>query len=165
MGTKEKETKQELQKVPPARGLRRFEDMDRLFENFFSRGWLNPFHFEWPSLDKMPEPFEGKMPHVDVVERDGEIVVKAELPGVEKKDLDISVTKNTVTIKGTTSHEEKEEKGDYYRREISRGSYMRTLTLPAAIDEKNTKAKFKDGMLELTLKKLEETKRHTVKVE
>ena len=75
----------------------------------------------------MATPYEGKTPSVDVIERDNEIMVKAELPGVDKKDLDISVTSNTVTIKGSTSHEEKEEKGDYYRCEISRGSYSRTL--------------------------------------
>ena len=165
MTTKEKTGKQEIQKSPQAHGLRRFEDLDRLFENFFSRGWLHPFHFERPSLAKMHEPFEGKMPQVDMIDRDGEIVVKAELPGVEKKDLDVSVTKNTVTIKGTTRYEEKEEKGDYYHQEISSGTYMRTLALPADIDENNTKAKFKDGVLELTLTKLEETKRHTVEIE
>jgi HSP20 family protein len=93
------------------------------------------------------------------------VIVKAELPGVDKKDLDISVTQNTVTIKGTTSHEEKEEKGDYYRCEMSHGSYSRTLSLPADVDEKKSKAKFKNGVLELTLPKLKKSKRHTVKVE
>jgi HSP20 family protein len=100
-----------------------------------------------------------------VIDRDNEVVVKAELPGVDKKDIDISVTQNTVTIKGTTSHEEKEEKGDYYRCEISRGSYSRTLSLPADVDEEKTKAEFKDGILELTMPKKKKSKRHTIKVE
>ena len=77
----------------------------------------------------------------------------------------ISVTANSVTIKGATRHEEKEEKGDYYRCEISRGSYARTMSLPADVDEEHTKATFKDGILELTLPKLKQTKRHSVKVE
>ena len=55
MTTKEKTGKQEIQKSPQAHGLRRFEDLDRLFENFFSRGWLHPFHFERPSLGKTHE--------------------------------------------------------------------------------------------------------------
>lgn len=160
-----KEGKQEVQKVEPAHAMSPFDEMERMFDNYFSHGWLRPFHMEWPSFPKAAMPFEGKTPKVDVVDRDKEIVVKAELPGVDKKDLEISVTQNTVTIKGSTSHEEKEEKGDYYRCEMSRGSYSRTLSLPADVDEENTKAKFKDGILELTLPKLKKSKRHTVKVE
>ena len=87
-----KESKQELQKPEPARALSPFEEMDRLFENYFSRGWLHPFRRARPSWDELPMPFEGKMPNVDVVDRDNEIIVKAEVPGVDKKDLDISVT-------------------------------------------------------------------------
>lgn len=159
-----KETKQEVQKVEPTRVMSPFEEMEHMFDNFFSRGWMRP-RFDWPTLPKGMAPFEGKSPSVDVIERDNEVVVKAELPGVDKKDLDISVTNNTVTIKGSTSHEEKEEKGDYYRCEISRGSYSRTLSLPADVDETKSKAKFKDGILELTLPKLKKSKRHNVKVE
>ena len=142
-----------------------FEEMDKLFENYLSRGWMRPFSSPWTTEGEKLAPFSGKVPSVDVINRDGEIIVKAEMPGVDKKDLDISVTKNTVTIKGTTSQEEKEERGDYYRCEMSRGSYSRTLRLPADINEDKVKAKYKDGILELTLKKLEETKRQTIKIE
>ncbi|MDH5371185.1 MAG: Hsp20/alpha crystallin family protein, partial [Gammaproteobacteria bacterium] len=100
-----------------------------------------------------------------VIERDGEIVVKAMMPGVEKKDIEISMTKNTVTISGKTSHEEKEEKGNYYRHEISKGSYMRTLSLPENVNEDKAKAKFKDGMLELTIPKMEVSHRRNIKVD
>jgi HSP20 family protein len=112
----------------------------------------------------MMAPFEGKTPSVDLIDRDNEVVVKAELPGVDKKDLDISVTSNTVTIKGRTSHEEKEEKGDYYRCEISRGEYARTLALPADVDETKAKASFKDGILELTLPKKEKAKKRKIEI-
>lgn len=67
--------------------------------------------------------FGCNIPSPDLIERDAEIIVKAEFPGVEKKDLDVSATKNAAGIKGTPSHEEKEKKGDYYRSEISRGEY------------------------------------------
>ena len=159
-----KESKQELQKAEPKRALSPFEEMDRMFEDYFSRGWMRPFRWEWPSLGEMAKPFEGKMPKVDVIERDDEVVVKAELPGVEKKDLDVSVTENSVTIKGTTSHEAKEEKGDYYRCEISRGAYARTVALPSYVDADKAKASFKDGVLELKLPKVEKSKRRTVEV-
>lgn len=162
--SKEKENKQEVQKVELTHALSPFEEMQRMFESSFPRGLMHPFQFDWPSFSKM-KAFEGKTPSVDVIEKDDEILVKAEMPGVDKKDLDISVTNNTVTIKGTTSHEEKEEKGDYYRCEISSGSYSRTLSLPAEVDEGKAKAKFKNGMLKLTLPKLKKSKRHNVKVD
>jgi HSP20 family protein len=159
-----KQSKQELQKAEPKRALSPFEEMDRLFEDYFSRGWMRPFRWEWPSLGEMAKPFEGKMPKVDVIERDDEVIVKAELPGVDKKDLDVSVTENSVTIKGTTSHEEKEEKGDYYRCEISRGAYARTVALPSYVDADKAKASFKDGVLELKLPKVEKSKRRSIEI-
>ena len=160
-----KEGKQEVKKVETAQVLSPFEEMERMFDNYFSRGWMHPFRREWPSFASHAQPFEGKTPSVDVIERDDVVVVKAELPGVDKKDIDVSVTSNTVTIKGSTSHEEKEEKGDYYRCEMSRGSYQRTLSLPADVDEGKAKAKLKDGILELTLPKVTKSKRKSLKVE
>lgn len=161
----ESKQKQEVQKVQPARTLSPFEEMERLFEGYFPRGWMHPSHWERPSWGELAAPFEGKMPRVDIVEHDEEVIVKAELPGVDRKDLDISVTENTVTIKGSTSQEEKEEKGDYYRSEISRGTYSRTLALPSDVAADKAKAKFKDGVLELTLPKMKKAKRHSIKVE
>ncbi len=160
-----KESKQEVKKVESAQVLSPFEEMERMFDNYFSRGWMRPFRSEWPSFSRLAQPFEGKSPSVDVIERDDAVIVKAELPGVDKKDIDVSVTSNTVTIKGSTSHEEKEEKGDYYRCEMSRGSYQRTLSLPADVDEGKAKAKLKDGILELTLPKVTKSKRKSIKVE
>lgn len=166
MATEEKQSsKTPVQRVEPARALSPFEEMDRLFDAFSSHHWFRPFQMEWPRLNKAALPFEGKMPDVDIIERDDEIVLKAEMPGVDKKDIDISVTQNSVTIKGTTSHEEKEEKGDYYRCEIARGSYARTMSLPADVDETKSKASYKDGVLQLTLPKLQKSKRHSIKVE
>ena len=159
-----KEVKQEVQKAKSEQAMSPFEEMERMFDDYFSRGWLHPFRFERPSFPRASLPFEGKTPNVDVIERENEIVVKAELPGVDKEDLDISVTQNSVTIKGTTSHEEKEEKGDYHRCEISRGAYTRTVGLPSYVDADKAKATFKDGILELTLPKVEKSKRRTVEV-
>ena len=160
-----KDNKQEVKKVENAQILSPFDEMERMFNDYISRGWMHPFRPDWSALFKSTQPFEGKSPSVDVIERDDVIIVKAGLPGVDKKDIDVSVTNNTVTIKGKTSHEEKEEKGDFYRCEISRGSYSRTLSLPADVDEGKAKAKVKDGILELTLPKLTRSKRHSIKVE
>jgi HSP20 family protein len=105
------------------------------------------------------------MPKVDVVDHETEVVVKAELPGVQKDDIDVSVTDNSVTIKGSTSHEEKEEKGNYYRREISRGSFSRTVALPSDVDADKARASFNDGILVLTIPKMEKSHRKSVTVE
>jgi len=156
-----KTSKKGIQKVQLLQSMHPFEEMNRLFESYFPRGLLHPFHREWPSQGELAAPFEGKAPHVDVINRKREILVKAALPGVEKKDIDVSVTKNSVTIKGTTSHELKEEKEDYYHSEISRGSYCRTLVLPAEVNENEVKAKFKDGILELRLPKAKMEKKTT----
>jgi len=160
----EETKKQELQKAAPARALSPFEEMDRMFDQYFRRSWMRPWRFEWPSFPELALP-EMKILKVDVVDREAEVVVKAEIPGVEKKDLDISVGEDTVTIKGSSRHEEKEEKGDYYRREISSGAFLRTVALPVTVDGSKAKANFKDGMLELTLPKTEKAKRHAVKVD
>jgi HSP20 family protein len=152
--------KQEVQKAAPARALRPFEEM---FDQFLRRNWMRPWHLDWPAFPELALP-ELKAPKVDVLDREGEIVVKAEIPGVDKKDIDISVGEDSVTIKGETRKEEKEEKGDYYRCEISRGSFSRTVALPAAVDGAKATASFKDGVLELTLPKLKATKRHKISV-
>ena len=99
---------------------------------------MRPFRKEWPSWGELGVTFEGRMPKVEVINRDDEVVVRAEVLGVEKDDLDVSVSDNAVTIKGGTKREEKEEKGDYYRCEISRGTFARTVVLSDYVDSDST---------------------------
>ncbi|MBI2752118.1 MAG: Hsp20/alpha crystallin family protein [Betaproteobacteria bacterium] len=153
--------RQEIVKAEPIHALSPFEEMDRMFDAFLRRGWMRPWRMDWPGIAEV----ELRMPKVDVIERDTEIVIKAEVPGIDKKDIDVQVTEGAVTIKGSTKHEEKEEKGDFYRCEITRGDFSRTVALPAEVDGSKAKAAFKDGMLELTLPKVEASKRHRVKVD
>jgi HSP20 family protein len=160
-----KQSTQSLKQAETAPAPSPFDEMDRFFDNYFSRRWMQPFRSTRPSWSDLPAPFEGKTPRVDVIERDDEIIVKAEVPGVDKKDLDISVTDNSVSIKGSTRHEAKEEKGDYYRCEISSGSFSRMVRLPADVDAEKARSKFKDGVLELTLPKMKKATRHTIKVD
>lgn len=137
---------------------------ERWFENFFPRGWMRPFQMDWPTFRELSANFEERIPRVDVVDRDTEVLVRAEVPGVDKDDLDVSVTDNTVTIRGKTRHEEKEEKGDYYRCEISSGSFARTVTLPSDVDTEKADASFKDGVLELKMPKISKAKRRNIKI-
>lgn len=156
--------KEQQSKVPAVRPLHPFEEMDRMFASLFPRGWMLPFAWERSPLAEVGIGPEARLPRVDVIDRDTEVVVRAEAPGVRKDELEVSLTGNTVTIKGQTAHEEKEEKGDYYRCEISRGSFSRTITLPAEVDAEKAAAEFHDGVLEVRLPKLEHTRRRPLKV-
>lgn len=155
----------EIRKSEPTRTLTPFEEFDRYFENIFPHGWLRPTHWEWPAWAETKAPFGGKLPKVDVIDREKEVLVRAEVPGVEKDKLDISVTENAITIKGTAHHEEKEEKGEYYRCETSHGTFTRTVALPTDVDSEHAKAKYTDGVLEVTVPKLKKAHRRTVKIE
>ncbi len=142
-----------------------FGELSHRFDDLFSRRWRSPIERLLPSFSDLRPPFEGRVPRVDVVDREAEIVIRGELPGVAKEDLDVSMTDDAVTIRATTRHEEKEEKGQYFRRELSRGEFQRVVPLPAAVKGDAAKATFKDGILELVLPKLEPAKRKTIKVE
>jgi HSP20 family protein len=142
-----------------------FDELDRIFDAVFPRGWLRPFHFDWPMMRELHVPFEGKMPRVDVIERDDEILVRAELPGVSRDDIEVTLTEHSLTLNAVTKREEEEERGDFRRHEITRGEFHRTVALPENVDAEQTKARFENGLLEVTLPKAEPSKRRTVKVE
>jgi len=155
----------DIDKAAPSTALSSLEAMDRMFDDFFSRRLMKPFGFDRPSWSHLPAPFKGRTPQVDVVDRDDEIFVKAELPGVDKDDVEITMTNNSVTIKGSTKAEEKEEKGDFHRCEISQGSFSRTVSLPSEVNTGKAKAKYKHGVLKLTIPKVKASKHKSVKVE
>lgn len=141
-------------------------DMEKAVERFFDRRW--PSLIGWnnlPTEDSLFE-FEGlRLPTLDVIDRDNEVLVRAEIPGIDKKDIHISLADNVLTIKGHTDHEKKEEKGDYYKHEISSSSYARSVTVPSNVDESKVVANLKHGILEIKLPKAESSKRRSIKVE
>ncbi|MDH5445000.1 MAG: Hsp20/alpha crystallin family protein [Gammaproteobacteria bacterium] len=144
---------EEASKTKQHRWLNPFEEMSHLMEGFSARNWMRPLHFSWPEWSHIPAPFGGKQPNMEVIERDKEILLRAELPGVEKKDLDVTMTDHTITIKGTTNYEEKVENGGYYRSEIAHGTFSRTMMLPTDVDLDNVKSSFKNGLLEIHVPK------------
>jgi len=139
-------------------------NMEQIFENLLERRQWWPFHREFPLLAELEKPLAERMPSVDLIERDNEILIRAEMPGVEKKDLDISVSNNRITIRGSTRSEQKEEKGEYYHREMRSGTYCRSITLPASVNGDKAKANFRDGVLEVTLPRTKPSKRQRIKV-
>ncbi len=130
------------------------EEMNRLFDSFF-RG------FELEPLEKRFSTFS---PSIDISETEKEIVVSAELPGMDEKDIEVSLTKDTLTIKGEKK-EEKEEKGkSYYRMERAFGSFSRTIPLPSDIDTDKVVAEYKKGVLTIKLPKTPESIKETKKI-
>lgn len=158
MATEPTVKKTERENVAPFRPLSMFEEMERMLENMIPQRWMRPFKMEHGLLNEA-------LPQMDVIDRDDAIVVRAALPGVNKDNLEVSTTQQTLTLRGTTRKETQDETGEYYRHEISRGNFLRTVTLPATIDENHVKANFKDGMLEVILSKLETAKRHTITID
>ncbi len=143
--------------------LSAFKDLEHRIENMFQHLWHNPFRDEKISDFSFPLSLND-MPKMDVIDRDKEILVKAELPGIDKKDLDISITNNRLLIKAKTSHEEKEEKGDYLRQEISKSEIFRSVLLSADVDDSKVKTSFKNGILELTIPKQKKSHRRRIEV-
>lgn len=156
-----KETK-EMVKAEPTKALSPFEDMERMFEEFFRR----PFSLIGPSwlprfglLER-----EEISPTVDIFEEGGDVVVKAELPGMKKEDIDVNITDDTISISGEKKKEEKVEKKNYYRLERSHGSFTRSFRMPTKVQTDKAKANFKDGVLEVRIPKTEEAKKKEKKI-
>ncbi|HOC02214.1 MAG TPA: Hsp20/alpha crystallin family protein [Candidatus Ratteibacteria bacterium] len=104
------------------------------------------------------------MPAVDIKDTGENLVVKAEVPGFDKKDINISLTGDTITISGKMQEEKEEKKAQYLYRERVSGSFTRSFTLPVPVDREKVKATCKDGVLEIILPKAEEAKTKEIKV-
>jgi HSP20 family protein len=126
----------------------------RVLSDFFSDLNLEPFGRR----------FTGVSPRVDVTESEKEIKVSAELPGLDEKDVDVSVTKKAVTIKGEKKEEKEEKAEGYYRSERTYGSFQRVIPLVCEIDTDKAEASFKKGVLTITLPKTPEAVQETKKI-
>lgn len=105
------------------------------------------------------------LPKIDVWEDNDKYVVEAELPGFDKKDIDVNITDDILTIKAVRKKEEEKKDKNYYYAERSYGEFIRSLRLPSEVDKKSIKAKYNNGVLELTLPKTKEAKEKSTKVE
>jgi HSP20 family protein len=103
-------------------------------------------------------------PSVDIEEKDNEIVVKADIPGVSEKDLEVRLENNTLTLKGERKFEKEDKQKGYHRIERGYGSFVRSFALPAAVDADKVQAHYKDGVLTVTLPKTEAAKARKVKI-
>ena len=104
------------------------------------------------------------MPAVEFVDAGDNFVLKAQLPGIDPKDVDIQVTREAISISGERRYENTDEKSGYVRSEFRRGKFHRVLTLPAHIQNDSVQAEYKDGILMLTLPKVTEARNKVVKI-
>lgn len=135
----------------PFRDLVTIQDrMNRLFDEAF-RGTPRTPEEDWALGGSWA-------PAVDIFEQEGSIVLKAELPGVDPKDVDIRVENNTLTLRGERRFDNEVKRESYHRVERSYGTFARSFSLPSVVDVEKIKAECKDGVLRVTLPKKEEAK-------
>ena len=138
-----------MKSLTPWRPMRELETLQRKMEDMFER--LSE-RFTGPG--ERPRAFWGEeswTPSIESRVENGNIIVRADLPGIEAKDVSISVLGNQLTIEGERKQEEKKEEKDYFYRELSYGKFSRTMTLPEGVDANMVKASYKNGVLEVTV--------------
>jgi HSP20 family protein len=123
------------------------EAVDDLFDDFFGESGLG-------SLGRPRGGWEAFDPQIDAVESDEDIRVSVELPGMDEKDIDVTVSRDTLTIGGNKRQEEREEGHNYYHAERSYGSFRRSVPLPCEVDASRADAVFRKGLLTITLPKV-----------
>ncbi len=134
---------------------RQMADLERRFDEMIRNWGLAPA-WEFPEAPAAPR--------VDILDKGRKLVVRAEVPGMKKEDLEVKVTDRAITLRGRTRKEKKTKEKDYVQREIVSSSFVRTLSLPAAVDAKRAKAKLKNGVLHLVLPKVDGEGEKAVKV-
>ena len=134
--------------LSPFRGGRGFWDpmseVNRMFDDMFGGLARRPGGQQRGQLTEWA-------PAVDVLQRDGDLVVRAELPGVRPEDVDITLQNNVLTLSGERREEQEEQRGGYYVRERRRGSFSRSMTLPEGVNEDSIRARYENGVLEVTI--------------
>ena len=125
-------------------------EMDRLWEGFFG--------------ERAFEPIEKWSPALDLAETKDNLVVKAELPGIDPKDISIDLSGDVLTVRGEKKQEKEEKEENYHLIERRYGSFTRSIRLPVKIDEEKIKASYKNGVLKIVLPKSEEVKKKEIKI-
>ena len=142
----------------PSRGLREMrEEMSRLLDAMWEPGFglrrLRPFLIEEPLW-----------PAVDIFQKNGALIIKADVPGMTAKDIEVNVSEGGITISGERAEAKEVKEKDYYRSERSYGRFVRQLPLPAGADASKAQASFKDGVLEVSVPLKEESKQKKIEI-
>lgn len=137
--------------VNPFQTMRRFtKDMERLFEDFggfrfpnFFRTDFAPFYKEFDKVEWLPQ--------IEVVQNNGQFMVRADLPGLTKDDVKVELTENLLMMSGERKEEKEEKREGFYRSERSYGNFHRQIRLPEGVEAENATATFRNGVLEITM--------------
>ena len=127
-------------------------EMERVFDDFFSLRPTELFDSEW-------------VPSIDVDEDEKNVYVRAEIPGIEEKDIDVTLEENILTISGEKKEEHEEKDKKHWLRESRFGSFQRSVALPEGIKAESAKAKFKKGVLDIEIEKTEKSKPKSIKID
>jgi HSP20 family protein len=142
----------------------RFSNVERMFEEWFEDFWSRPVSRFWRPDFLRLRSIALEAPALDVYDQKDDVIVKAEIPGLTKDEIEISLEGNFLTVKGEKKKEEEVKEEDYYRHERTFGAFSRTIELPVDIKTDKVNASFNNGVLEIRLPKAEEAKKNVVKV-
>jgi len=131
--------------------FREFNTLPARFGGFFDKNWDEPLSTGWNPL-------------VDVFENENEVVFKAELPGMNAKDIEVKLENNVLTLKGERQFEKETKEENYHRVEREYGTFSRSFALPTAVNGDKVTAEYKDGVLKIILPKKEETKPKPIRI-
>jgi HSP20 family protein len=140
---------------------------EEFFGSHFPRRWMEgffePYAWKRPDWGEFGENFE-VWPKIDILDKEDAIVVRAEMPGVKKEDLEVTIAGDRLTLEAKREFEEEEKKEDFFRSEMSYGRLYRVIPLPVEVKGDEAEASLKDGVVEVLLPKVEAVTPHTVKV-
>jgi HSP20 family protein len=143
-----------INRYDPFRDLRALQDeVNRLFSTSFAR----PYSEEGMTRGTWA-------PNVDIFENKDEIVLEAELPGMDREDFELTIENNVLTLRGERRFEKKEESGNFHRVERAYGTFSRSFTLPQTISHEGVSAEYKNGLLRVVLRKREEVKARRIEI-
>jgi HSP20 family protein len=127
----------------------------RAFEEIFDKLFGSPSRITHTATATLP---------IDIYEREGNLVVRAAVPGIEPTDLEINIENNVLTIRGETKHDSETSEDKIYRREVSYGSFSRSVRLPENLNVEAVEAEFKNGIVTITLPRIPEEKPKSFRV-
>ena len=151
-----------LEKWRPMGGLMRrdtFEALERQMEDMFGRMFRG-----WPSR-RLDTDYVGWVPPLDMVDRKSELLLRADLPGLDRKDIQLSVDNGVLTLQGSRQQEKEDKSDDFYAMERWAGAFSRSIALPQGVDPEHIEASFKNGVLEIHIPKTKEAKAKGTKID
>ena len=136
------------------------------------QGFLHPSQADWPLFDEslarmeenLPSWWMSRWPLTEIYETDQEIILKAELPGIDPKNVSIHVDNGRLRMEGERKHEKQEDEKSYRRRELAYGKFSRSFPLPSSVDQGKINARYEKGILHITLAKKEEHKGKKIEI-